>query len=153
VKTADDQPVDLRLMRGCRAFTAKMRGIAFGTNVITFTNICLAEDGILAARFHNLMDELREEKQCMIPNAAACINSGIAENPDTCYLQFSPLTHYLVSQTIDDSTQCLLYWGEAPLNRSRYFYAILNSIYTHLDLKSDPDATASKGRIATPSLY
>jgi hypothetical protein len=122
-------------MRGCRAFTAKMRGLAFGTNVITFTNICLAEDEILAARFHNLMDELREEKQCMIANAAVCINSGIAENLDTCYLQFSPLTHYLVSQTIDDSTQCLLYWGEAPLNRSRYFYAILNSIYTHLEFE------------------
>jgi hypothetical protein len=86
-----------------------MRGLALGTNVITFTNMYFAEDGILAARYHNLMDELREEKQCMIANAVACINSGIVESLDTCYPQFSPLTHYPVSQTINDSAQCLLY--------------------------------------------
>jgi hypothetical protein len=39
MRTADDQPVDLRLMRGCRAFAAEMRGLALGTNLITFTKM------------------------------------------------------------------------------------------------------------------
>ena len=115
LRTASNQPVDLSFMYTCALVATEMRGVALGTNTITFSTAYSDSERIKAGRFSLLLNHLDQIRNKFIWWLSECPELQPFVTPSINAELFRKYPQYVTAQGLEDRASA----NFVPLDEAR----------------------------------